>query len=119
MIFWNFGYDGGILSGILAMPTFVEHFASGKLPNGSRVLTPFDISVITAVPQIGILVGIPFASFGADRWGRRAVTFVACAMALLAAALQVAANEIILYTVGRTFGSELIMDSLLTVSYTD
>lgn len=104
MIYWNFGYDGGIVGGFLAMSTFGNQFGSQKLPTGNNILTPTDISVITAVPQVGNILALPFASVLADRMGRQKMVYVACAVAMVAAALQTAAYEKAMLVVGRTLG---------------
>lgn len=104
MIYWNFGYDGGIVSGFLAMAAFNNKFGSQQLPDGSHILTPTNISVMTAVPAIGNLFALPFAAYAADRLGRKKMVYVASAVSLVAAVLQTAAYEMVMLVVGRTLG---------------
>lgn len=88
------------------MPAFAGKFASGHmmLPNGVTIpaLTSFEISLITAVPTASCLVGMPLASWGADKFGRKMMVLVACSISLLGAALQTAASTLALFVVGRT-----------------
>ncbi|KIA75815.1 hypothetical protein HK57_00429 [Aspergillus ustus] len=100
LVYWNFGYDGGAISGVLAMSNFVQDFGTGKT-DGSSFLTSTDTSLITAVPVAGSLLGVPIAAFGADRVGRKMMLLLACAISLVGAALQTASNSIPLFVVGR------------------
>lgn len=88
------------------MPAFVGKFATGHMifPSGLEIpaLTAFDISLITAVPTASCLVGMPLASWGADRFGRKMMVLVACLISVLGAALQTAASTLALFVVSRT-----------------
>ncbi|KAH7403272.1 general substrate transporter [Cadophora sp. MPI-SDFR-AT-0126] len=87
------------------MAPFGNQFGSQRLPTGNHVLTPTDISVITAVPQVGTLLAIPFTAIGADRLGRKKMVHVACVVSLIGATLQTAAYEKVMLVIGRTLGS--------------
>ena len=100
MIFWNFGYDGGIISGLFGMQQFAKQFATVEV-DGVPTLNAYDLSLITAVPNAGALLAIPISAFGADRWGRKMMVYIGCIISLLGAAIQVAANSIAVYVVGR------------------
>ncbi|KAH8586439.1 hypothetical protein B0O99DRAFT_602492 [Bisporella sp. PMI_857] len=45
IIFWKFGYDGGVISGFLAMLYFGSKYGAGVKPDGSKYLTSKDISI--------------------------------------------------------------------------
>ncbi|KAL2062343.1 hypothetical protein VTL71DRAFT_6609 [Oculimacula yallundae] len=102
-IYFTFGYDGGVVAGVLAMPYFNNTFGSQTTPIGN-ILTPTNISLITALPNIGALLGLPAAAWGGDRFGRKVMILFACVLSLAGAVLQVAAFEIAMLIVGRTLG---------------
>lgn len=97
------------------MAPFGNTFGSQKLPTGDHVLTPTDISVITAVPQVGNLLAIPFTAIGADRLGRKKMVHVACAVSLIGAVLQTAAYEKVMLVIGRTLGCKSFTQPMETV----
>lgn len=88
------------------MPAFVEQFATGHmfLPSGIEIpaLTSLDISLITAVPTASCVLGVPLASWGGDRYGRKVMILVACIISTLGAAIQTASSSIAVFVVGRT-----------------
>ncbi|EAU33623.1 predicted protein [Aspergillus terreus NIH2624] len=83
------------------MPVFVHDFATGRTASGVPFLSSTNTSLITALPVVGSLLGVPLAAFGADRYGRKTMLLVACAICLVASAMQTAANGIPLLVVGR------------------
>ncbi|KAJ0420341.1 general substrate transporter [Aspergillus carlsbadensis] len=83
------------------MPTFVHDFGTGNTALGAPFLTSTDVSLITAVPAAGSLLGVPLAAFGADRFGRKRMLLVSCAISLVASAMQTASNGIALMVAGR------------------
>ncbi|KUL92248.1 hypothetical protein ZTR_02325 [Talaromyces verruculosus] len=101
LVYWNFGYDGAIMSGVLAMPNFVQNFGTGHTTSGATFLTSTNTSLITALPVAGSILGVPLAAFGADRYGRRKMLLFACVISLVGSALQTASNDIPLMVVGR------------------
>jgi len=113
LCFFTFGYDGSVMSGILAMPTFVAQFGS-RGPNGTRILTATDTSVITAVPISGALLGLPLAAYFGDRIGRKKTLLVACVISTIGAVLQTAAVHMATFTVGRWLASELSRPALIS-----
>ena len=57
------GYDGSLMTAILAMKPFQDRF--------DRPGHPLDTSIIFAIYTVGSIVGAPFAAVLSDRFGRR------------------------------------------------
>lgn len=106
LVYWNFGYDGAIISGVLAMPNFVQNFGTGHTASGATFLTSTNTSLITALPAAGSILGVPLAAFGADRYGRRKMLLCACVISFVGSALQTASSGIPLMVVGRFVNCE-------------
>lgn len=58
----NSGYDGSLMNGLLSMPLFVDSIGD---PDGNK------LGIITAAYSLGTIIGVLFASWVADRWGRK------------------------------------------------
>ncbi|KAG5813399.1 hypothetical protein H9Q74_012721 [Fusarium xylarioides] len=99
--FFTFGYDGSINSGILAMVPFVNQMSHTHLPNGTPYLTSTDISIITALPVTGCVLGLPLAAQFADRYGRKKMILVGCIFSAVGSAIQTAAFGLAEIVVGR------------------
>ncbi|KAH7310154.1 hypothetical protein BKA65DRAFT_530728 [Rhexocercosporidium sp. MPI-PUGE-AT-0058] len=61
-------YDGSVGGGILAMPSFIKQYGS-KGKDGTYSLSVSDISVMTAVPTSGAVLGSVIAAYAGDRIG--------------------------------------------------
>ncbi|GAB7344713.1 hypothetical protein MBLNU457_3185t1 [Dothideomycetes sp. NU457] len=94
--FFTFGYDGGVINGVLALPGF-HVLISPK----THFLRAGDISLIVGLPNIGVLFGLPLSTFLADRYGRRRALIVAAVIGVVAGALQTAAFSLATFIVGR------------------
>ncbi|KAK3362404.1 general substrate transporter [Lasiosphaeria hispida] len=57
------GYDGSLMTSILAMPHFQNVFATGE--------TGTQVSIIFSLYTVGSMVGAPFAAVISDRYGRK------------------------------------------------
>ncbi|KAH7070004.1 general substrate transporter [Paraphoma chrysanthemicola] len=95
------------MGGILAMAPFVQQFGTGHTPAG-RALTSTDISVMTAVPTTGCLLGLPIAAYCGDRWGRRKTLLFGCALSAVASAIQTASFGMAQMVVGRWLSNAAI-----------
>ncbi|KAF4495266.1 High-affinity glucose transporter RGT2 [Fusarium agapanthi] len=91
MAFFTFGYDGAISGGILAMVPFVNQMSHTRLPNGAPSLTSTDISIMTALPVTGCVLGLPLAAQFADKYGRKKMILVGCIFSAVGSAIQTAA----------------------------
>jgi MFS family permease len=58
----NFGYDGSLMNGLLAMPLFLESIGN---PDGNK------LGIITAAYSLGVIIGSTMTSFISDRFGRK------------------------------------------------
>ncbi|KAL5376276.1 hypothetical protein DPSP01_010625 [Paraphaeosphaeria sporulosa] len=107
LVFFTFGFDGSVMGGILAMPPFVKQFGTASTPAGPA-LTSTDISVMTAVPTTGCLLGLPLAAYCGDRWGRRKTLILGCALSAVAAAIQTSSFGMAQLVVGRWLANAAI-----------
>ncbi|GAO51114.1 hypothetical protein G7K_5225-t1 [Saitoella complicata NRRL Y-17804] len=95
-----FGYDTGTISGIIAMPHFLEVF--GTLgPDGVHYIPSADkslmVSILSAGTFFGALLGYPFSDYMGRKWGLIAACLVFC----VGVALQTAAVGVAVFSVGR------------------
>jgi len=77
------GYDGSLMTAILAMPHFQKTFDSGT--------TTVNVSIIFSLYTVGSMVGAPFAAVLSDRFGRRKGMF--CGGATIILGMIVAATS--------------------------
>ncbi|KAK0390699.1 hypothetical protein NLU13_0202 [Sarocladium strictum] len=99
--FFTFGYDGAIGGGILAMAPFVNQFSHSRLPTGMPYLTSTDISIMTALPVTGCVLGLPLAAKFADQYGRKKMIMIGCIFSAVGSAIQTGAFGIPEIVVGR------------------
>lgn len=96
-----FGYDTGTISGILAMPYWLEHFARDRNPDGSPLLSASDTSLIVSILSVGTFFGALMSGEVADLIGRKYGLISSCLVFTAGVILQVAATAIPLFTAGR------------------
>lgn len=87
------GYDGSLMTSILAMKHFQDTFHSGT--TGSTV------SVIFSLYTVGAMVGAPFAAVLSDRYGRKKGMFVGGAVIITGMIIISTSNKIAQFIVGR------------------
>ncbi|PNS14245.1 hypothetical protein CAC42_6758 [Sphaceloma murrayae] len=95
----TFGIDIGIIGGVLTLPTFeVDYALKGK----SKVARADLSANIVSTLQCGCFLGALFASYVADRWGRRLALLVAATIVTIGCVFQAAAmGHIAVMFVGR------------------
>ncbi|CAK7905939.1 high-affinity glucose transporter 1 [[Candida] anglica] len=71
--FLLFGYDQGVMSGIIGNKVFNADFPATKMANNDDVYHSTIQGTVTAVYEVGCLIGALFALFFGDRLGRRKV----------------------------------------------
>lgn len=98
--FFTFGYDGGVINGVLALPGF-----RALISPSTHFLKAGDISLIVGLPNIGTLLGLPLSTLLSDRYGRRRALIVAAAISAVAGILQTAAFSLATFIVGRVIAS--------------
>ncbi|KAL7309700.1 hypothetical protein PS15m_010549 [Mucor circinelloides] len=91
-----FGYDSGIISGVLTMPTFIA-----KMTDGSDYLTALQQSVITGLLLAGCFVGSLFAGQLCERLSRKFTIIIASGVFCIGAAVQCGANGYSMILGGR------------------
>ncbi|WWD22920.1 hypothetical protein CI109_107415 [Kwoniella shandongensis] len=87
------GYDGSLMTAVLAMPHFQNTFHSGT--TGTKV------SVIFSLYTVGAMVGAPFAAVLSDRFGRRKGMFSGGIVIILGMIICATAKTIAQFVVGR------------------
>ncbi|KAL1759909.1 general substrate transporter [Schizophyllum commune] len=90
----SFGYDQGVIANILVMRDFVQQFP----------VTPLQKGILTAVLELGALIGALGAGVLADRYSRRHSIFIACLIFLIGSLFQCLAHSLFDLFVGRAVG---------------
>ncbi|KAI5890062.1 general substrate transporter [Schizophyllum commune H4-8] len=90
----SFGYDQGVIANILVMRDFVQEFP----------VTPLQKGILTAVLELGALIGALGAGVLADRYSRRHSIFIACLIFLIGSLFQCLAHSLFDLFVGRAVG---------------
>ncbi|KZT05381.1 general substrate transporter [Laetiporus sulphureus 93-53] len=86
-----FGYDQGVIANVLVMRDFTERWPIGAWEKG----------VMTAVLELGALIGALTTGMLADRVSRRTSILIACITFCVGSALQVGAQSLFHLTLGR------------------
>ncbi|KAJ9099729.1 hypothetical protein QFC20_005607 [Naganishia adeliensis] len=98
--FLLFGYDQGVMSGLLTGRAFTEQFPEiDTTPSGTGSASLQ--GTVVAIYEIGCLAGSLFAFFFGDRFGRRKMIMMGCTILIIGAALQTSASGIPHMIVGR------------------
>lgn len=87
------GYDGSLMSSILAMPAFKNKFDSG--------LTGQKLSLLNALYSVGSIITFPIAPYVSDRFGRRQAMFCGAIIIIVGAILTSTSNTTAQFIVGR------------------
>jgi MFS transporter, SP family, sugar:H+ symporter len=100
-----FGYDTGTISGIIAMPFWLERFSKGYTnADGEPALNPSDESLIVSILSLGTFLGALTAAPCADYFGRRMGLILSTAIVFnLGVLLQTIATDQPLFIAGRFF----------------
>ncbi|KXS97755.1 hypothetical protein AC578_3201 [Pseudocercospora eumusae] len=98
--FLLFGYDQGVMSGLLTGTAFTKQFPeidTTDTGNGSSSLQ----GTVVAIYEIGCFFGSIFCLFAGERLGRRKCIWLGCVVLSIGAALQASAYGISQMIVGR------------------
>ncbi|KAJ7577056.1 hypothetical protein C8J56DRAFT_972215 [Mycena floridula] len=90
----SFGYDQGVIANVLVMRDFVQRWP----------VTPLQKGIMTAVLELGALVGALCAGIFADKFSRRHSIFVACVIFCIGGAFQAGAQSLAHIFIGRAIG---------------
>lgn len=96
-----FGYDQGVVSVILVMPTFVDRFARvSETASGAG----FWKGLMTAMIELGALIGAINQGWIADKISRKYSIFVAVIFFTIGSSLQTASIDYSMLVIGRLIG---------------
>ncbi|ODQ54738.1 general substrate transporter [Saitoella complicata NRRL Y-17804] len=98
-----YGYDTGTISGILAMPHFIETFHDRTSAAGVQSISASRQSLIVSILSAGTFFGALFGAPTGDFLGRRLGLVFGCLVFCLGVALQTAATMTDLFAAGRFF----------------
>ncbi|WRT69911.1 uncharacterized protein IL334_006902 [Kwoniella shivajii] len=87
------GYDGSLMTAVLAMPHFQNTFHSGT--TGTKV------SIIFAMYTVGAMAGAPFAAVISDRFGRRKAMFAGGIVIITGMVIAATAKHVAQFVVAR------------------
>ncbi|KFX91459.1 hypothetical protein V490_05888 [Pseudogymnoascus sp. VKM F-3557] len=88
------GYDGSMLNGLQILPVWQDYFHH---PQGAL------LGLFGSIYSIGSLVGLPFAPFIADRYGRRVAVAIGCIILFIGVAVQGASKNFSMFIAARFF----------------
>ncbi|KAA1066509.1 hypothetical protein PGT21_031913 [Puccinia graminis f. sp. tritici] len=104
--FLLFGYDQGVMGGLLTLPTFVKTFRS--IDTTSVTLSPAQKKknstlqgTAVALYEIGCMIGALSCLYLGDRYGRRRVIFYGAIIMICGATLQATAYHLVHFIIGR------------------
>ncbi|GAA5897751.1 hypothetical protein JCM8208_000250 [Rhodotorula glutinis] len=97
-----FGYDTGYISGLKAMPYFKSQYGDLQA-NGEYVISTSTDSLITSILSAGTFVGAICSGFVGNKLGRRVGIWSYLVLFCAGVAMQTAATDVPLFTVGRVF----------------
>ncbi|EPT00414.1 hypothetical protein FOMPIDRAFT_1023794 [Fomitopsis schrenkii] len=89
-----FGYDQGVIANVLVMKDFTQRWLIGAWEKG----------IMTAVLELGALIGALAAGVLADRVSRRVSIIIACVVFCIGSAFQCGAGSLAHLIVGRAIG---------------
>ncbi|KAI0795121.1 hypothetical protein C8Q75DRAFT_863742 [Abortiporus biennis] len=90
----TFGYDQGVVANVLVMPDFLQRWP----------ITPLQKGLMTAMLELGALLGALTAGTFADRISRRQSIIIACFVFCLGSSMQFGAQKLWHLILGRAVG---------------
>ncbi|KAI0839666.1 general substrate transporter [Hypoxylon sp. FL0890] len=87
------GYDGSLLTGVVAMDHFQNTFHSGR--------TGTLVAIMFSLYTVGAMVGSPLAAILSDRWGRKVGMFIGAVVITVGMIIVSTAFAIAQFIVGR------------------
>ncbi|KAJ3049560.1 hypothetical protein HK097_009456 [Rhizophlyctis rosea] len=92
-----FGYDTGLISGILEMDTFQAQFSTGTNEN----LTTSEKSLVVSMLSVGTFIGAIVSGWAADRFGRKWAMIWSTVVFAVGVAIQTGCSTVPVLTFGR------------------
>jgi MFS family permease len=101
-----FGYDQGVMSGLLTLPTFVNTFPDMDTVSSSLSTSQVSYNsrvqgVVVAIYEIGCMFGALSTLWAGDKFGRRRTVFGGAIIMCIGAAIQCSAFALSQFVVGR------------------
>jgi SP family sugar:H+ symporter-like MFS transporter len=101
-----YGYDTGVISGVIAMPNWLQTFGVPNPDYPGPNQTPYIIhssteSLVVSILSAGTFFGALASGYTADWLGRRWAIISSCLVFCIGVAMQTASTEIPLFVVGR------------------
>ncbi|KAE9406147.1 general substrate transporter [Gymnopus androsaceus JB14] len=90
----SFGYDQGVIANVLVMKDFMTRWP----------ITPLEEGFMTAVLELGALIGALFAGIFADSYSRRFSIFISCIIFSIGSVFQCGAQSLLHIFIGRAVG---------------
>nr|SIP56007.1 putative Sugar Porter [Yarrowia alimentaria] len=105
MGFLLFGYDQGVMGGLLTLPRFVQQFpkmnTSSDLPEDTRKFNTTIQGTSVGIYEIGCMLGALFTMWAGDKLGRRRMIFWGSIIMTIGAILQCASYSLGQFITGR------------------
>ncbi|BEJ12452.1 hypothetical protein CspHIS471_0209120 [Cutaneotrichosporon sp. HIS471] len=96
------GYDGSLMTAILAMPAFNKQFGSYKGGVFEEIQDNGTLTgIIFSLYTVGSMVGSPFAAIISDRFGRRKAMFIGAWVIIIGMILTSTSHHVEQFVVGR------------------
>ncbi|KAF7880726.1 uncharacterized protein EAF01_011995 [Botrytis porri] len=99
--FLLFGYDQGVMGGLLTLPSFVETFPEIDTTNDKSYHTALYQGLVVASYNLGCFGGAVVTIFLGDRLGRRRMIFLGSSIMIIGAILQATSFSIVQFIIGR------------------
>ncbi|KAJ3859534.1 MFS monosaccharide transporter [Lentinula novae-zelandiae] len=90
----SFGYDQGVIANVLVMKDFMTRWP----------ISPLEEGFMTAVLELGALIGALCAGIFADNYSRRFSMFISCIIFCIGSTLQCGARSLLHLFLGRAIG---------------
>jgi sugar porter (SP) family MFS transporter len=97
-----YGYDQGLINVTLIIPEFLEYF-----PSIDETVTPHETfykGLVTAIFELGAILGALQSAFFCDKYSRRYTIIVAVGWYLLGSIIQAASQNYVILVMGRLIG---------------
>ncbi|KAJ3980347.1 general substrate transporter [Lentinula detonsa] len=90
----SFGYDQGVIANVLVMKDFITRWP----------ITPIEEGFMTAILELGALIGALCAGIFADSYSRRFSIFISCIIFCIGSTFQCGAQSLLQLFIGRAIG---------------
>jgi sugar porter (SP) family MFS transporter len=98
-----YGYDTGVISGVIVMKNWLETFGTDPKGDGNFVISSSTESLVVSILSAGTFFGALASGYTADWLGRRWAIITSVVVFCIGVAMQTASTAIPLFVVGRVF----------------